>query len=116
MNDTISIHLANTADGEYDVRLPLPKPLHCDATTGRITREVPGSDVVQVVGFTVDPDEYEVDTLWSEWAGSDPMDPDDIIGLFPVVVVTSGGMATLTFPVRQVSVNGRVIGAQAVTA
>ena len=110
----ISINLANTAAGAYDVRLPVPKPLQCDPHTGRITRPVPGNDIDQIIGFAVDPDEFEVDLGWSEWAGFDPMDPDDIIGLFPVVTERDGGMATLTLPVRQVSVNGRVLGAQAV--
>lgn len=111
---TISIHIANTRSGDYDVRLPLPKPLHCDPNTGRITRPIPGRDIKQIVGFAVDPDEFEVDITWREWAGSDPMDPDDIVGLFPVVL--DGGMATLTVPVTQVSVDGRPIGTPAVTA
>lgn len=111
---TISIHLANTASGEYDVRLPLPKPLRCDARTGRITRS--DTTVDQIIGFAGDPDEFEVDLLWEEWAGSDPLDPDDIVGLFPVVS-EGGQFATLTVPVSGVSVDGRRIGydAEAVT-
>jgi hypothetical protein len=102
---TISIHLANTVSGDYDVRLPLPKPLHCDAVTGRIVRGE--NDIRQVVGFTSDPDEFDVDLTWQEWAESDPLTPDDIWGLFPVVIDTPGDIATLTVPVTGVSVDGR---------
>lgn len=108
----ISIHLANTASGDYDVRLPLPKPLHCAPTNGRITRPVPGRDIDQVVGFTGDPDEFEVDLTWQEWASSDPLDPDDIHGLFPVVSA-GGAFATLNVPVTGVSVDGHRLKAVA---
>lgn len=105
----ISIHLANTIDGEYDVRLALPKPLHCDPPTGSLVHSYHSSGIVQVVGFTSDPDEFEVDIEWSEWAGSDPMDPSDIVGLFPVVASADDNMATLTLPVLSVSVDGRQV-------
>lgn len=106
---TISIHLANTATGEHDPRLPLPKPYHCEATTGRITR---GADAEQVIiGFSSDPG-FEVDLTWLKWAGSDPLDPDDVTGLFPVVS-EKGQFATLTVPVTGISVDGKRIGADA---
>lgn len=97
---TISIHLANTATGEYDVRLPLPKPLHCDPATGRITRRQAEYDIDQVIGFTSDPDEFEVDITWQEWVASDPVCSAVIEGMFPVVT-HAGGMATLTLPVTR---------------
>lgn len=107
---TISIHLANTASGDYDVRLPLPKPLHCDEI-GFITRKGPEyADLVQVVGFAINPDDYEVDKSWGEWADRDPMTPYDVIGCFPVVVTADDEMAALTVPVTEIRVNGRMIG------
>lgn len=111
---TVSLHLANTYSGEYDVRWPLPKPLHCDSRTGRITRPADGRTFTQVVGFVEDPDEETLDLTWDEWATDsrahrDRFDPDLVEGLFPVVV-DGGRFATLTLPVRGVSLDGKPIG------
>lgn len=108
---TISLHLANTYSGEYDVRLPLPKPLHCDATTGRITRPADGRTFTQVIGFVEDPDDEPEDLLtWHEVVNGGPDDhgvePENLLGTFPVVCEANGEFATLTLPVRGVSIDG----------
>lgn len=102
---TVSIHLANTPSGEYDVRLPLPKPLHCTVDKGLIVRG--GGDIMQVIGFASEMDDEIVDVTWSEWAGQDrACDPDDVYGTFPVVICDDQNIATLTVPVTRVVIYG----------
>ena len=105
---TISLHLANTANGDYDARLPLPKPLHCGPITGRLNSRNAATDIVQVIGFTSEPDDEVVDTTWYEWVDGGP-EPDDVIGTFPVVVIVGGEIATLSLPVRKVTIGGAEI-------
>lgn len=102
---TVSIHLANTVGGEYDVKWPLPKPLHCDRFSGEITRPVPGNDFDHVIGFTADLASFVIDFTWSEWV-TEPLDPKLVVGMFPVVI-EDGKFATLPLPIRQVSVDGK---------
>lgn len=101
-----SIHLSNTPSGEYNPKLPLPKPFHCDAKTGRIVRGYP--DVAQVIGFAADPDEQEVDWTWFELAGMDSSSDfaDTAYGTFLVVCDHAGAFATLTLPVSKMTMNG----------
>lgn len=101
MSVIVSIHLANTVSGAYDVRRQLPKPMHCDADDGTITRGSPSLEVVQVVGFALDPEDFDVAVDWDDFY---PMKPDEVIGTFPVVATRDGGMATLILPVSHVTV------------
>ena len=100
----VTIHLANSASGEYDVRFPLPKPLHC-TDKGLIARG--GGDVVQVIGYASEIDSETADITWDKWACHNrAFDPDDVYGMFPVVICYDQIPATLTLPVTRVVIYG----------
>lgn len=99
----LAIQVANTVTGEYDVRLPLPKPLWLDPASGRVVRRVPEfGHVAQVIGFVEDPARFEVDLTWASWILG-PVDGDEtVVGMFAVVLLHDGDMATLTTPITRV--------------
>lgn len=83
----ITIQPGNMPDGSYNPKLPLPYPFHVDAATGEIDRQdFWKGDPFSVVGFQKDADVQTVDLLWD--AATD--DPDQIVGMFPVLVDASG--------------------------
>lgn len=101
----ISIQPGNTSDGTYDVHQPLPYPFHVDAATGEVDRQdFWKGQPFRVIGFQVEADRQEVDLLWEDAAAA----PDRIVGMFPILLDTSGGEGTvynLVCPITSVSTN-----------
>lgn len=108
MEEIISIKIANTRTGDYDVKLALPKPFHCN-TFGSVIRPNPtGAD--QVIGFTDEPDSERIDLFWQTWVDAPALDAGAVIGKFPVII-SDGNIATLTLPVSGVLLDGSPIHA-----
>ena len=101
MGKIISIQLANTTSGEYDVLLPLPYPFHIseDGSVGR--QEFWKGDPSHVIGFQRRPVVGQVDILWESAAE----DPDQIVGLYPVFACSDGRLFSQTLPVRSAAVS-----------
>lgn len=99
----ITIQPANSADGTYDVHEPLPYPYHVDAATGDVGRQDFWKGVpFRVLGFQKDVDVQQVDLWWEEAAA----DPDQIVGMFAVMLDTSEEephMYNLTRPISSVT-------------
>jgi hypothetical protein len=99
----ITIQPGNTLDGTYDPLKSLPKPFHVDAATGEIGRqEFWQGDPFSVIGFQKDVDVQTIDLYWDAAAA----DPDQIVGMFPVLIDTSKGEGipyTFTLPITRVT-------------
>lgn len=108
MQETISIQIANTITGEYDVKLPLPKPLHCDSGGNVIRPHAVNAD--QVIGFANRPDSGRLDLLWKTWVDAPSLDAGAVLGMFPVII-SDGHIASLNRPVSGVLLNGDPIHA-----
>lgn len=108
----VSLHIANTVTGEYDVRQPLPYPFHLDAD-GNVTRQdFWRGEPLKLLGFQSDPDVHEVDLLVEDWlptaaagyaAASGACSPVDAVGMWPVFRDADGTIWSHRFPVDQVS-------------
>lgn len=90
---SITFQQANTTDGSYDVRQPLPKPVTVEAAEPRdayighpINR---GPRFAALVGFVSSPDDHDPKYLVGL-----PNIPDDLIGMYPVYA--DGGFWTDT--------------------
>lgn len=95
-----------TPGGSYDPKLPLPYPFHVDVATGEIGRqEFWKGDPFSVVGFQKDAKVQTVNLFWDAAAA----DPDQIVGMFPVLIDTSQGeegvIYTDTRPIISVHAN-----------
>lgn len=99
----ITIQPANSADGTYDVHEPLPYPYHVDAATGDVGRQDFWKGApFRVLGFQKDVDVQQVDLRWEDAAA----DPDQIVGMFAVMLDTSEEephMYNLTRPISSVT-------------
>jgi hypothetical protein len=99
----ITIQPANSADGTYDVHEPLPYPFHVDAVTGDVGRQDFWKGApFRVLGFQKDAAVQQVDLWWEQAAA----DPDQIVGMFAVMLDTSEGephMYNLTHPIASVA-------------
>lgn len=107
MASTITIQPGNTSDGTYDVRQPLPYPYHVNAETGDVGRQdFWKGDPARVLGFQRTADRQRIDLLWEDAA----KDPQQIVGMYPVLLDTSPGRETdegqmynLTVPITDVA-------------
>lgn len=89
MTTTITLQQANTTDGSYDVRQPIPKPVTVNAEGGR---EVyighptnVGPTIGHLVGFVTEPGSTNVQHVVGL-----PDNPEDIVGMFLVISEPSG--------------------------
>lgn len=84
---TITLQQANTTDGSYDVRQPLPKPVTVTADhhyyLGHPTNK--GPELGTLVGFVSEPGSFDV-----KYAQGLPDDPAELVGMFLVVAEDSG--------------------------
>lgn len=94
-----SVHFTNTADGSYDVMLPLPYPFHieADGSVGRqdFWRGTPKS----LLGFMFSPDRFEIDIEVCDWLTGDV----DVVGMYAVTQDANGSISTWTFPISAVT-------------
>lgn len=98
----ISIHTANTPSGDNDVRLPIPYPFHCVPETGEVTRQDfwRGSPT-GIAGFQNEIEAQQIDLTWEEAVA----DPDRMIGMFPILLDSTDGIATWTTPVTRYTIH-----------
>jgi hypothetical protein len=100
MTTSITYQQANTTDGSYDVRQPLPKPVTVEATEprrayiGHPTNVGPA--VGNLVGFVASPDSFDVQHMTGL-----PEDPETIVGTFPVYA-EAGGFYTDTRVIERI--------------
>lgn len=101
---TITLQPGNTADGTYDVHQPLPYPYHVDAETGLVGRqEFWKGAPFRVLGFQREATRQQVDLWWIDV----PADPDQVVGMYPVLLDTSSGegeIYNLTVPITRVTI------------
>ncbi|WP_248582563.1 hypothetical protein [Nocardioides sp. InS609-2] len=91
-----AIHIANTADGSYDVRKPLPYPYHVEADGSIARQDYWRGQPARLAGFQRQADVQHVDVLAETWLA----DPDlDVVGMFPVFIDEDGSMWNSTTPV-----------------
>jgi hypothetical protein len=99
----ITIQPGNSMDGTYDVHQPMPYPFHVDAATGDVGyQDLWKGQPFRVLGFQKEVDVQQIDLHWKYAAA----DPEKIVGMFPVLLDTSGEEGTiyqLTFPITDVS-------------
>jgi hypothetical protein len=90
------VQIANTPDGSYDVRQPLPYPYYIKSD-GRIDRQdFWRGEPARLLGFQADPDIQKVDVLAESWLA----DPNcEVVGMFPVFVDDDGSMWNSAHPV-----------------
>lgn len=99
--DTITLHLANTESGEYDVMKPKPYPLRVDARTGDVLdQDMWRGDPAAVIGFQYVANVQTCDLVWAKVAAH----PHYAEGAFPILVNSNGKFSTWTTPVTEVTV------------
>lgn len=96
---TLTIQLANTTTGEYDVKKPKPYPYHIDSQTFDVGRQdVWNGDPARLLGFQYTAEDQRVTLFTKEWA----QDPQLALGMYPVFVKANGGIYSMTLPVESV--------------
>lgn len=92
-----TIHIANEADGSYNVHKPLPYPYHIedDGTVGR--QDFWKGKPARLLGFQLTADRHEVSVRVETWLENDV----DVTGHFPVFQDKNGAIWSLTLPVSK---------------
>lgn len=98
----VSVQVANTPTGDYDVDQPLPYPYHV-AAEGRVGRQdFWRGEPVKLLGFQNSREHQNVDVLFDEfWTN-----PDVAVGKWPVFLDADGGIWNHACPVTDVTVHG----------
>lgn len=98
----VSIQVANTEDGSYDVHLPLPYPYHIDDDGNVGRQDFWRGEPKSLIGFQAERDRHEVDLFFHDFWD----DPEKAVGMFPVFVDAGGTFWNHLWPVTSVSVRG----------
>lgn len=106
----VSLHIANTVTGEYDVRKPLPYPFHLDAEGNVLSQDFWRGEPIKLLGFQESPDVHEVNLLVEDWlptatspTTSQVVGPVAAVGMWPVFLDADGTIWAHRFPVDNVS-------------
>lgn len=99
----ITIHLANTETGDYDVHKPMPYPYHIGDANGAVGRQdFWNGEPERLIGFQATRKRQVVDLFaakfWDE--------PAQAIGMYPVFQDRDGGVWNMSYPVTEVVVHG----------
>lgn len=86
--------------GEYDVRQPLPYPLHVNLNGDVLRQDYWQGEPTALIGFQLDESVQTVDLLTSAWFNGEP---DSAVGMFPVFMGRDGNFYTDLRPVAKVS-------------
>ena len=106
----VTLHIANTATGEYDVHRPLPYPFHLDADGNVLRQEFWRGEPVKLLGFQYSPDAQEIGLLAEDWLptaasyhSSNVVGPTAVVGLWPVFLDADGSIWSHVYPVDGVT-------------
>lgn len=90
-----SIQVANSEDGTYDVRKPLPYPFHIEDDGSVARQDFWRGEPARLAGFQRT-EEQHVDVFAADWLADDSI---DVTGMFPVFIDADGGMWNHAMPV-----------------
>jgi hypothetical protein len=97
----ISVQVANTTTGEYDVRQPLPYPYHVgpEGVIGR--QDFWKGEPARLIGFQSSADVQRCDVYFTEFWEN----PEVAVGKFPIFSDAGGGFWNHRHPVTSVTVH-----------
>lgn len=93
---TKSVQIANTEDGSYDVRKPLPYPWHINRDCSVARQDFWKGQPDRLAGFQTSRDKQVINVLAQDWVDSDNI---DVTGMFPVFINSDGSMWNSSYPV-----------------